>query len=273
VRLTEAMDSAPGLEQLLDIASAVAREAGALALSRQEGIVVAATKSSPIDVVTEADRDTETLIRRRLNELRPEDGFLGEESGGDSGTSGLTWVVDPIDGTVNYLYGIPAWSVSIAVVQGEPDPQTWTALAGVVFNPVSGELFSAVLGGGAWLGSRRLNVNSGIALDRALVATGLSYSLEARDEQLATLDRIARRVRDIRRIGSAALDLCGVASGRYDAYYERYLNPWDLAAGALIAAEAGAEVLGAQGTRADKRLTFAAGPGLAAALHPLVDVA
>ena len=256
---------------LLDIAVTVAREAGELALSRQEGITVAATKSSPIDVVTQADRDTEALIRARLAELRPDDGFLGEESGGGSGSSGLTWIVDPIDGTVNYLYGIPAWSVSIAVVEGEPDPQAWTALAGVVFNPMNGELFTATEGGGAWLGERRLEVNRDIPLERALVATGLSYSIEARDEQLATLDRLAREVRDIRRIGSAALDLCNVAAGRYDAYYERYLNAWDLAAGALIAAEAGAIVLGSKGQRPDSRLTFAAGTGLAEVLHPLVD--
>ncbi|THG31044.1 inositol monophosphatase family protein [Naasia lichenicola] len=271
------MTGLPSPDELLAIAIDVAREAGALALSRQEGIEVAATKSSPIDVVTEADRDTEALIRARLSALRPNDGFLGEESGGAAGSTGITWVVDPIDGTVNYLYGIPAWSVSIAAVQSPnadaaADPQTWTALAGVVFNPVNGELFSATAGGGAWLGDRRLAVNTGIPLDRALIATGFSYSLAARDEQLATLTRLGREVRDIRRIGSAALDLCNVASGRYDGYYERYLNAWDLAAGALIAAEAGAIVRGAGETRPDRLLTFAAGSGLADALHPLVDV-
>jgi myo-inositol-1(or 4)-monophosphatase len=141
----------------------------------------------------------------------------------DAGSSGLTWVVDPIDGTVNYLYGIPQYAVSIAVVEGEPDPLTWRALAGVVVNPVSGELFSATLGGGAALDGRQIRVNSGVSIDQALVGTGFSYSAQSRAAQGAVLARLISQVRDIRRHGAAALDLCSVACGRLDAYYERGL--------------------------------------------------
>src|ERR1700712_2628748 len=156
-------------QELLELARSIAEEAGELAARlRREGVEVAATKSSPIDIVTEADRATEDLIRGRPAPLRPEEGFLGEESGGAGGTSGLTWVVDPIDGTVNYLYGLPNWSVSIAVVEGDPDPATWTALAGAVAAPGLGELYSASAGGGATVNGRALHVREAVPLNRAL---------------------------------------------------------------------------------------------------------
>ncbi len=256
------------LVDLLAVARTVALEAGALVLDARRGVVeVADRKSSSVDVVTQVDRDAETLIRDRLSQLRPHDGFFGEESGGAAGTSGLTWVVDPIDGTVNFLYGIPHYAVSIAVVEGEPDPQSWSALAGVVVNPASGELFSATVGGGALLHDRPLRVNPAVDLSQALVATGFAYRTETRAEQGAAVARLLPRVRDLRRMGTASLDLCAVACGRVDAYFERTLSPWDHAAGALIASEAGARVTGVPGDRADHRFLLAAHPDLAVALE------
>ncbi|MBX9472439.1 inositol monophosphatase family protein [Microcella sp.] len=254
--------------ELLSLARAVALEAGTLVLEARRGVVeVADRKSSSVDVVTQVDRDAEALIRGRLAEARPHDGFFGEESGGASGSSGLTWVVDPIDGTVNFLYGIPHYAVSIAVVEGEADPQRWQALAGVVVNPATGELFSAAAGDGAFLGDRPLQVNPPVDLSQALVATGFAYAAQTRAEQGAAVARLLPQVRDVRRMGTASLDLCAVASGRVDAYFERTLSPWDHAAGAIVAAEAGARVTGLPGMRADHRFLLAAHPELAVALE------
>ena len=260
--------SSHGHVELLSLARSIALEAGALVLEARRGVVeVADRKSSSVDVVTQVDRDAEALIRGRLAEARPHDGFFGEESGGASGTSGLTWVVDPIDGTVNFLYGIPHYAVSIAVVEGEADPQHWRALAGVVVNPATGELFTATSAGGAHLGDRTLQVNPAVELSQALVATGFAYAAQTRAEQGAAVARLLPQVRDVRRMGTASLDLCAVASGRVDAYFERTLSPWDHAAGALIAAEAGARVSGLPGLRADHRFLLAAHPQLAVALE------
>ncbi|GAA4163761.1 inositol monophosphatase family protein [Gryllotalpicola daejeonensis] len=264
-------------DELLEIARSTALAAAELIRrKRQEGVAVAALKSSPVDVVTEADRESEELIRSLLADARPGDGFLGEESGeGDASTSGVTWVVDPIDGTVNYLYDIPDYAVSIAAVEGGTDPAEWTALAGVVINPVLGEVYTAIRGGGAFLndprGQRRLEVAPGKDLATALVATGFSYTAERRERQASALTRLIPLIRDIRRFGSAALDLCAVAAGRVDAYYERGLHPWDHAAGALIAAEAGARVAGLGGAPAGALLTLAAEPALFAQLEPLLE--
>lgn len=257
---------------LLSIARAVALDAGALILEARRGVVeVAAAKSSSVDVVTQVDRDAESFIRGRLAEFRPDDAFFGEESGGGSGTSGLTWLVDPIDGTVNFLYGIPHYAVSIAVVEGDADPQSWRALAGVVVNPATSEVYSAAAGAGSHLGDRSLRVADAVPLEHALVATGFAYLAETRAEQGAAIARLLPRVRDIRRMGTASLDLCAVASGRVNAYFERTLNPWDHAAGALIATEAGAAVTGLPGARADHRFLLAAHPDLARALSPVLD--
>jgi myo-inositol-1(or 4)-monophosphatase len=163
---------------------------------------VADTKSSPVDVVTEADRAAEKLIYSRLTEARPGDGFLGEEGGSADSTTGVTWVVDPIDGTVNFLYGIPQYAVSIAAsVDGEP-------VAGVVVNVASGEVFTATRGGGAMLDGRRLQVRDVVPLEQRLVATGFNYVRDVRTLQAAAIGRMLATVRDIRRLGSAALDLC-----------------------------------------------------------------
>ncbi|MFN4001703.1 inositol monophosphatase family protein [Microcella sp.] len=263
--------SSPSPAELLSVARAVALEAGALVLEARRGAVeVAASKSSSVDVVTQVDRDAESFIRGRLAELRPGDAFFGEESGGGSGTSGLTWVVDPIDGTVNFLYGIPHYAVSIAVVEGDADPQSWRALAGAVVNPATGELFTASAGGGAHLGDRSIRVADPVPLEQALVATGFAYLAETRAEQGAAVARLLPRVRDVRRMGTASLDLCAVACGRVNAYFERTLNPWDHAAGALIASEAGSLVTGLPGVRADHRFLLAAHPELAEQLAPVL---
>jgi len=249
---------------LLTIARDVALQAGALAKQRRsEGVAVAASKSSPVDIVTEADRETERLIRSLLAERRPDDGFFGEESDASSSSSGLHWIVDPIDGTVNFLYGIPHYAVSIAVVEGEPDPLTWKALAAAVVNPASGEVFTATDGGGAFLGASPIRVAESVELSQALVATGFAYDSAMRGRQGAVVAQLLPEVRDIRRQGTASLDLCFVASGRLNAYFERTLSPWDHAAGALIAREAGARVSGLAGEAPSKDFIIAAEPSLA----------
>ena len=249
---------------LLDLARTIAVEAGELALRRRaEGVRVAATKSSSVDIVTETDREVEAFIRDRLARARPGDGFFGEESDASVGASGLTWVVDPIDGTVNFLYGIPAWAISIAVVEGEPDPATWTAIAGCVVNPVLGEVYAAARGGGAVLNDVPISASAADRLELSLVGTGFSYDAARRVAQAEAVAKLIGRVRDVRRIGSAALDLCSVAVGRLDAYVERGLNPWDHAAGAIIATEAGAVVSGGAGAPAGRALLIASAPGIA----------
>lgn len=254
-----------GLDDLLALAVDVAREAGELARRRRtEGVSVAATKSTIADVVTEADREVEQLIRRRLADARPQDGFLGEESGAGevSGERAVTWVVDPIDGTVNYLYGIPHFAVSIAAVAGEPDARSWRQLVGVVYNPMTGELFHAVRGGGAWLGERRLSVSTpGEA--GALVATGFGYDPATHDGDFARLRRVMPFARDVRRAGAASLDLAFVAAGRLDGYFERGLHPWDHAAGGLLVLEAGGVLGGMPDGVPGREMTIAAGAPLA----------
>jgi myo-inositol-1(or 4)-monophosphatase len=250
--------------ELLTVAETIAREAGALAARRRaEGVEIADRKSSPVDIVTFADREVEALIRGRLAELRPGDGFLGEESGAEPSTTGLTWVVDPIDGTVNFLYGHPTYTVSIAVVEGEPEPLRWTALAACVFTPSTGESFTASRGGGARLDGVAIRPSTPVDLSQSLLATGFAYDAVRRAEQGALLGPLLSRVRDIRRIGAASLDLCYVACGRLDAYVERGLQPWDHAAGALIAEEAGAVVRTPAGAPASRELTFVAAPSIA----------
>ncbi|WEK62272.1 MAG: inositol monophosphatase family protein [Candidatus Microbacterium colombiense] len=228
--------------ELRELAAEIAREAGALARRRRdEGVHLAATKSTLADIVTEADREVEDLIRARLKSARPGDGFLGEESGADTGESGITWVVDPIDGTVNYAYGIPAYNVSIAAVRGGPLPESWESLAGAVNAPVFGELFLAARGEGATLNGATLAVTSSTPAG-ALLGTGFGYDPATHDGDLALVRRVMPIARDLRRMGSAALDLAYVAAGRLDGYFERGLKPWDFAAGALLVTEAGGSV-------------------------------
>ncbi len=227
------------VETLRTVAVQVASQAADLARTvRDEAVTdgTVDTKSAETDVVTAGDRAAERLVRERLAELRPGEGVLGEEEGGEHALDGLRWVVDPIDGTVNYLYGFPWYAVSLAAqVDGR-------SVAGAVVEPASGRVWSAALGHGAYLGDRRLRVSGAERLDLALIGTGFAYKVERRREQAATVGKLLAEVRDIRRSGSAALDLCAVAAGWLDGYYERGLNRWDWAAGALIAAEAGAEL-------------------------------
>jgi len=259
-------------DDLLATARSIAREAGMLAAKRRsEGVEIADRKSSEVDIVTFADREVEALIRSRLAAERPGDGFFGEESGAEASTTGLTWIVDPIDGTVNFLYGIPMYAVSIAVVEGDPEPLRWRALAACVFNPASGEEFSATRGGGAFLDGRPLHASAPATLSQSLLATGFAYDPARRVVQGQRLAGLLGRVRDIRRIGAASLDLCFVAAGRLDAYVERGLQPWDHAAGVLIAEEAGAVVVTPAGAPASRDLTFVASPSIASALGAAID--
>ncbi|UIX30265.1 inositol monophosphatase family protein [Streptomyces sp. GQFP] len=252
----------PLLPELLRLAQEAARRAGELLRDgRPADLAVAATKSSPIDVVTEMDIAAEKLITDVISDHRPDDGFLGEEGASSEGSSGIRWVIDPLDGTVNYLYGLPTWSVSIAA---ERDGER---IVGVVAAPMRGETFHAVLGGGAWAtgaweGERRLTVRPAPPLDQALVSTGFNYVAEVKAHQAEVARQLIPLLRDIRRGGSAAVDLCDLAAGRLDGYYERGLNAWDVAAGDLIAREAGALTGGRPGERPSRDLTVAGTPGV-----------
>ena len=249
------------LDALLDAASAAA--AGAAAILR-DGFGRArtdiSTKSSPTDMVSEMDRAAEAQVARVLSERRPGDALLGEEGTVRPGTTGVRWIVDPLDGTTNYLFGLPVYAVSVAA---ERDGEV---LVGVVVDLSRDETWAAVAGRGSTCNGRPVRLRpAGRPLPSALVATGFSYLPERRAAQAALLTTVLPAVRDIRRLGAAALDLCWVAGGRYDAFYEWGLAPWDRAAGALIAAEAGAEVADLPGGT-----LMAAAPGLLAAFRALL---
>ena len=248
--------------ELLRLAEETARRAGALILEGRRGSVdVADTKSSPTDVVTANDLASERLIRSALAAARPDDGFVGEEGEDVAGLSGVTWVADPIDGTVNYLYAIPQYAVAIAAqVDGE-------TVAGVVHNPQADETFTAVRGRGAWLDGRRIAVSEQDDPAYALIGTGFHYRADVRVHQAREFARLLPEVRDVRRFGSAALDLCFVACGRLDGYVERGLRPWDLEAARLVVTEGGGRVEGLHGSSPGERLVVAAGGGLFDRLH------
>jgi len=221
----------------LALAEVVAREAGALLrdLATRARPEVSA-KSTPTDLVSAADLAAERLIRERLNAARPDDGVLGEEGGDAAGTSGRRWVVDPLDGTINYLFGIPQWGVSIALEDGDG------TLAGVVYDPMRDECWAAAADGPPTLDGNPVTPSGREDLATALVATGFGYDAAVREVQARAVARLLPRVRDIRRLGSAALDLCWTAAGRYDAYFERGVKSWDVAAGALLCRRAGLAV-------------------------------
>jgi myo-inositol-1(or 4)-monophosphatase len=228
------------VSELLGLAVDVAHEAGAglreaFGKLGDGGLAISA-KSTPTDLVSDADVRTERLIRARLEAARPDDAILGEEGDDRPGTSGLRWVVDPLDGTVNFLFGIPQWCVSIAC---EDDAG---ALAGVVHDPMRGETWAATRDGAATLDGVPLRPALRGDLATALVATGFGYDAAVRESQARVVARLLPRVRDVRRFGAAALDLAWAAAGRVDAYFERGVKPWDVAAGALICARAGLEV-------------------------------
>ena len=252
---------------LLALAERAARAAGADLLARRGRVEGLEAKTSATDPVSDADRASEALLVETILGERPGDGLLGEEGAARAGDSGLRWVLDPLDGTVNWLYGFPAWCVSVACEDGERPPGQ--ALLGVVYDPLRDELFSAIRGQGAWSrgpgGEQKLRVNDPVALERALIATGFSYDPDDRRRQADTVARLLPLARDVRRGGSAALDLCWLAAGRLDGYYEDTTSRWDWAAAALIAAEAGAVVTPFGGSG-----VIAAGPGLYGELHRLV---
>jgi myo-inositol-1(or 4)-monophosphatase len=250
----------PAADELLELATAVARAAGELLLRRPEDLEVE-SKTTATDAVTVMDRAAEQLIVERLSATRPEDRILAEEGGARGGSGELCWLVDPLDGTVNYLYGLRQWSVSIAA---ELDG---AAMVGVVFDPSKDELYAAKRGGGATLNGAVIHVRSQTDLSLALVGTGFAYRSETRAAQGRIVADLLPRVRDLRRLGSAALDLCAVAAGRVDGYFEDGMHRWDWAAGGLIASEAGARVDGLRGQPPGESMVIAANPGLFDALH------
>jgi myo-inositol-1(or 4)-monophosphatase len=222
---------------LLDLAVDAATQAGRLLLERFHGPATGVrSKSSPTDLVSDADQDAERMLIDLISRARPDDGFLAEEGGRGASSSGLRWVIDPLDGTVNFLYGIPVWCVSIAV-----ENRAGT-LAGVVHDPNRDETFTAIKGSGAQLNDERLHVSDETRMENALIGTGFAYDSSVRDSQAELVRRLLPVVRDIRRLGSAALDLCSLACGRIDAFYEANMWPWDRAAGELIVREAGGVV-------------------------------
>ena len=224
------------VRELLAVAEEAATRAGEELLRRHGRTGGISTKSSRTDPVSDADRASEELIVAVLAAARPSDSILGEEGADRVGGSGIRWVIDPLDGTVNFLYGFPGWCVSVAAEDHRG------SVVGVVRDPVRDETFIAARGLGAWLGGSRLRVNEPEDLSRALIATGFSYEAEHRRQQAEIVADLIGLVRDIRRAGSAALDLCSLAAGRVDGYYEDATNHWDWAAGALVAAQAGAVV-------------------------------
>jgi myo-inositol-1(or 4)-monophosphatase len=271
----------PGEDERADLerlALEVALEAGRLVIDeRPTDLGVDGTKSTRTDIVTVMDQRSQDLIIERLSAARPGDTILGEERGEVSGDSAVTWVVDPIDGTVNYLYGFPAYAISIAAVVGDPEvPGGFVPFAGVVVSLETAEVYRARTGGGAWMArpgheEQRVVAAPGPELGLALVGTGFGYAAERRRWQARVLAETRPRVRDIRREGCASLDLCHVATGRLDAYYETGLNPWDLAAAWVFAAEAGVVLGGPDGSGPPgPDLTWAAGPALAPAFSALV---
>jgi myo-inositol-1(or 4)-monophosphatase len=222
------------IDELAELACRLAVEAGDQARAGQVATTLeTSTKSTATDLVTLHDRAAEATIVAGLTAARPGDAIVGEEGTARPGTSGITWFLDPIDGTTNFVYGLPHWATSVAAADAEGP------LVGAVYAPVLGELYSASRGGGATLDGRPIRCSDRQDLALALVATGFSYVPSVRVEQLGVLAGVIGDVRDIRRLGSAAIDLCHVACGRVDAYYEAGLNPWDAAAGELIAREAG----------------------------------
>ncbi|HEX8770865.1 MAG TPA: inositol monophosphatase family protein [Acidimicrobiales bacterium] len=256
------------LSGLLDIAVDLARGAGAMLVDGFENRrSMVDTKTSATDMVTEVDRASEEFIVKGLLELRPLDGILGEEGANRQGSSGLRWVIDPLDGTTNYLYGLPAFAVSVAAELGG------RAVVGVVADPSHDEVFTATAGGGAYRNGDRIAVSGVSDLATALVATGFAYRRDQRSRQARVLTEVLPAVRDVRRLGAAALDLCWVACGRLDAYYEVGIQHWDVAAGGLIALEAGAHVEGLDEVAAGSgsARVIAATPALAAPLRQLLD--
>ncbi len=256
------------LDALAALAGEVATRAAAVLVDglRRERTAVA-TKSSSTDMVTEMDRAAEQLIAQGILAARPDDGLVGEEGTSRDGTSGVRWIIDPLDGTTNYLYGHAGFAVSVAAARGDE------VLAGVVVDPLHGDTFAAARGRGATRNGAPVHCSAADDLATALVATGFSYDPARRGRQARVLAEVLPRIRDIRRMGAAAVDLCSVACGRVDAFWEKGLQPWDHAAGALIAAEAGARVGDLDGGPPSTAFTLAAPAALFDELAALLRAA
>ena len=255
-------------DELLLVASELARTAGDMALAgRKAGLHNVQTKSTATDMVTEFDRACEKLIVEGMRERRPFDAIVGEEGASIAGSSGITWYIDPIDGTTNFLYDLPAWAVSIGAEDSNGP------LAGVVYIPSLGEMFSATRGGGAFLNGSPISCNTITDVSQALVCTGFSYSAEQRTIQAKRVSQFIHNIRDIRRAGAAAIDLCFVACGRIDAYFEENLHQWDIAAGILIAHEAGCRSGDFSGNSARPAEILTAAPAIFDQLSQLIMAA
>ncbi len=259
------------IDELLALATSLAVEAGQMVADGRasRGVTTADTKSSSTDVVTEFDRASEALIVAGLRAARPDDGIVGEEGTSTAGTSGVHWLIDPIDGTTNFLYGLPGYAVSIAARASVDDPAD--TLVGVVYVPTTRELFTATRGGGAWLNGEPIGCSATTDLSLALVGTGFSYQPERRSRQARRVAEMIPHVRDIRRLGAAAPDLCYVAAGRLDVYFEEFLGPWDLAAGELIAREAGCRTGALHGGPVHPSSVLVANPSLFEPARQLVN--
>ena len=246
-------------QELVSLAEEVARSAGALLMQRPDSFTFT-EKSSAVDFATQMDQQAEALIVKSLLAARPDDGIIAEEGAAQISKSGITWVIDPLDGTVNYLYGLPGWNISIAAKNQDG------VIAGVVFAPTINSLWKATKYGGAFFNDKSIKCNDPVNLNLALIATGFSYDLELRKEQGARIQKLIPQIRDLRRNGAAAVDLCYVAMGAVDAYFESSLKEWDFAAGGLIATEAGAVISGRTGGAPDGDMVVCAGPSLHAQL-------
>ena len=245
-------------KQLLELALKIAREAGELLVNRPASWDLT-VKSTAIDIATQMDIASEKLIVESILAARPDDGIIGEEGASRESKSGITWVIDPVDGTVNYFYGLPGWAVSIAAKDKDE------TLVGVVHSPTVNATWHASKGGGAFLNDVKIACNDPVELNRALLSSGFAYDVKDRFEQLKIVNALLPHIRDLRRIGSAAADICHVATGMVDGYFETGLHEWDLAAAELIAREAGATVT--THSWHGLNLTVAAGPYLFAALN------
>jgi myo-inositol-1(or 4)-monophosphatase len=251
-------------DELLELACSLARDAGRLVRDgRHRGISDIATKSSATDVVTEFDKASERYLVEGILQVRPHDGIVGEEGTDTDGTSGVRWLIDPIDGTTNFLYGLAGYAVSVAAADARG------ALAGAVYLPATDELFAAGRGCGATCNGAPIAPSGNRLLAGALVGTGFSYLPERREAQATRIAGIIGRVRDIRRFGAAAADLCYVAAGRLDVYFEEYLSPWDVAAGELIARESGCRVGDFDGGPMRPAQLLAASPDL---FDPMIEL-
>ena len=244
-------------QKLLTIAIRIADEAGLLLMKRPATFEVS-SKSTAIDIATQMDRASERFIVESLLSLRPDDGIIGEEGSSRPSTSGITWVIDPVDGTVNYLYGIPGWNVSIAAKDERG------SIIGVIHAPTINSTWTAIRGGGSFFNGRPIRVNDPVELDLALIGTGFAYDVRDRVEQGRVIAQLLPQIRDLRRIGAAAVDICYVAMGTFDGYFEADLKEWDMAAASLVATEAGARI-----TTNGAGITICAGP----ALHPKLSAA